>query len=1027
MTSEYATLQIRGLIAGAAIMLLTAGKTVSAESAQFGEIQGRVFNVSGGSYLNNARIVVKGTDRQAFTNSSGEYLLHHLPPGEVDVIVSYTGLTPQSTTVKVESGRIVRKDFDLESVRSTATGSGKVILLDAFSVEETRMNAQSLALNEQRNAANIRNVVAAGEFGDSGEGSAVALIKYLPGVNVDSSTAGQGVSLRGFPSSGTLVTIDGGEVASSASFGGGRNIELGALRLNNISRIEVTKVPTPDLPANAQGGMINAISKSGFERRDPQLSYRAYSTFNSRGFVGGGLAKRGSRPELEILPVQPGFNLAYEFPINKSFALNFSGGATMRTNLTREVLTPWDLNRLALMQVDTNPAERRVDSADVALGAEWRMGDYNLLKVNLLHVDMVIYGGEDRSSYVFGTGVTGGPDFALGATPGVGTAYMFGTAFKRNERTRQVTVNNTYKRGNWKIDFNASLGRNRTTYRDVDKGYFGYTDLRITNLVLRATDVYGGTAKSAQPRDITAVDRSGVAVDVFDPGAYSIQSVRKNTHYDTTDAKDQVRADVGRIFGGGFSMQAGAALNRQTRDARRDFTLWNFRPTASVTERQAKNYDVLNPEYAADAKNYFAGHRPPLVSPTKLYELFKQRPDYFVSDTTWHAQNVLGSKFFQETVSAAYLRADLKRFENRLWIVGGVRFEKTEDEGRGPLFDRNGFYARDPNGKLLRTATNALIPLTNDLLERNKLQYQNRGAVAERSYDGFYPSLNASYRFTDDLILRVGYARTMGRPNLTEIVPNTTLPDATAAAAGTDRIIRVINAGLRPWTSDGYDISLDSYSFKGGVGSVGLFAKSIADFFGASQVAATPALLEALNIPEEFDGEFTGYDILTKQNVGTARISGVEASYRQSLYFLPYWGKNFQVYGNVTALDLRGPNSADFSNYVPKIINWGVSFARAKFSARLNWNQRGQTRLALQAVSVSVPASTYQYLAPRTTVSADFEYRFHKRLSLSGTATNLTDTPVIYERYAPSTPDFARKYRLMVPGAEFTLGIKGTF
>jgi outer membrane receptor for monomeric catechols len=74
------------------------------------------------------------------------------------------------------------------------------------------------------------------------------------------------------------VTIDGGEVASSASFGGGRNIELGALRLNNISRIEVTKVPTPDLPANAQGGMINAISKSGFERRDPQLSYRAYST-----------------------------------------------------------------------------------------------------------------------------------------------------------------------------------------------------------------------------------------------------------------------------------------------------------------------------------------------------------------------------------------------------------------------------------------------------------------------------------------------------------------------------------------------------------------------------------------------------------------------------------------------------------------------------------------------------------------------------------------------------------------------------
>jgi outer membrane receptor for ferrienterochelin and colicin len=126
-------------------------------------------------------------------------------------------------------------------------------------------------------------------------------------------------------------------------------------------------------------------------------------------------------------------------------------------------------------------------------------------------------------------------------------------------------------------------------------------------------------------------------------------------------------------------------------------------------------------------------------------------------------------------------------------------------------------------------------------------------------------------------------------------------------------------------------------------------------------------------------------------------------------------------------LDLRGPNSADFSNYVPKIINWGVSFARNKFSARVNWNQRGRTRLALQAVSATVPSGTYLYLSPRATVSADFEYRMSKRLSFSGTATNLTDTPVLYERYGPSTPDHAKKYRLMLSGPEFTLGIKGTF
>ena len=284
--------------------------TLRAQSGNHGEIQGRVFNVSGGSYLTNARIAVKGTDLEAFTNSRGDYILHHLPAGEVTVVVTYTELDPQSATVKVVAGKTVRKDFEIESARSATTDAGRVLVLDAFSIEEKRMNAQALALNEQRNAGNIRNVVAAGEFGDSGEGSAVELIKYLPGVNVDTSTAGQGVSLRGFPSSGTLVTIDGGEVASSASFGAGRNIELGALRLNNISRIEITKVPTPDLPANAQGGAINAISRSGFERRTPEFSYRAYGTFNSRGFVSHSLGEQGSRPDLKAGPLLGGANLA---------------------------------------------------------------------------------------------------------------------------------------------------------------------------------------------------------------------------------------------------------------------------------------------------------------------------------------------------------------------------------------------------------------------------------------------------------------------------------------------------------------------------------------------------------------------------------------------------------------------------------------------------------------------------------------------------------------------------------------------
>src|SRR5687768_16988664 len=44
-----------------------------AQSAATGVISGRVQNASTGNYLNNARVRVAGSNREAFTNQFGEY------------------------------------------------------------------------------------------------------------------------------------------------------------------------------------------------------------------------------------------------------------------------------------------------------------------------------------------------------------------------------------------------------------------------------------------------------------------------------------------------------------------------------------------------------------------------------------------------------------------------------------------------------------------------------------------------------------------------------------------------------------------------------------------------------------------------------------------------------------------------------------------------------------------------------------------------------------------------------------------
>ena len=188
--------------------------------------------------------------------------------------------------------------------------------------------------------------------------------------------------------------------------------------------------------------------------------------------------------------------------------------------------------------------------------------------------------------------------------------------------------------------------------------------------------------------------------------------------------------------------------------------------------------------------------------------------------------------------------------QNRLWLVGGVRYERTDDEGWGPLNDPSAQYQKDASGRVIdgnpSVAGVQPIFLSNDLLARAQQRYKERGSHTERDYAGFYPSFNASFSIRDDLVLRFGYASTIGRPPLAQIIPGVTMPDPTASS----RTITVINTGLKPWTAENYDLSLESYLFKNGKGSIGVFQKDITGFFVSTQSPATAEDLVLYGVPE---------------------------------------------------------------------------------------------------------------------------------------------------------------------------------
>ena len=81
------------------LLILLAGlalTNLSAQTASTGVITGRVQNIGNERYLNNARISIVGSKREAFTNNFGEYRLVDVPTGEVKLQASFEGLVRRS-------------------------------------------------------------------------------------------------------------------------------------------------------------------------------------------------------------------------------------------------------------------------------------------------------------------------------------------------------------------------------------------------------------------------------------------------------------------------------------------------------------------------------------------------------------------------------------------------------------------------------------------------------------------------------------------------------------------------------------------------------------------------------------------------------------------------------------------------------------------------------------------------------------------------------------------------------------------
>ncbi|MBI4626945.1 MAG: TonB-dependent receptor [Verrucomicrobia bacterium] len=1016
-----------------------------------GEIEGRVQNQVTGRYLNNSLVQVKGTDLSTFTDESGRYRLPHVPAGVVALDVVYTGLERQNVTVNLAPGQVVTLDVSL------SPPGGATVKMDAFLVASTRdMDQATITINEQRFAANLKTVVPTGDLSEHGDGNIAEFLKFAPGISGNHGQRGDigALSVRGFPSELTQITQDGADAANAPLSGNGREVSLrSTMSITNLARIEVTKVPTSATGADTMAGSVNLISKSAFEAPRREFRYTGTITGEHDSILDmfRGKKKYGLWEAKRDYFAWPTFTFSFTDPVSSKFGYTISGkyhnaglptherGKTYNANSPTYRSTPG--NPLYVSHLDNwwgQLQERRHLDAT----ADWRVTRHSILSVGARIFKSSSNNGIYRASWSAGTnstptvanGVSGsyGPDFTIGAT-GRGVIQFQNNNQMQLYHGASGNLRYTFDNGDWKADLKTSQSTGQFRYRTMPShGQMRNVTVQSTiplRVEHREIDPIDG------PRRTLVFDNNNQPIDTSTAdflSRYTAISSATMLEFDVSDDVSTYNVDLRKalhVFGLASKVQLGAARKTKERDTwnRQNYVLryngpgGNLSPAPFLTEPIAL--------YPGDD-----GQKQVVVSPYLPAEAFKKDPGLFyelpADRVNRERERINRSENIQEDVDAFYLQAETRLLRNRLKLLTGVRYERTKVKGVGALNTPDAVWQRNRDGSYVLNASGARVrnPAAGAAgsMEELAVTWRERAAVSNRTYDGFYPSVHATYNFTERLQARAAFAQTYGRPDFSFIIPNVVVNEFSGSDGDvTGGRLTMRNPGLLPWSADNYDLTLEYYTDQGGVFSAGVFRKQVANFFGNVDRLSTPQELSDAGVVA--DGQT--WETRTTINIGSARIDGIELSFNQSLApldrWLAGWGSSLRLFGNITKITIGGARQGDFQGFLPTSANWGVYITRKRVRAALKWNHSSDRPGAALA---TFGPNGENFNVGMTHLDVNLSYSFRPNLAVFVNLKNVTRDFRIQAHRSDLLPKYAEyRYPNRLNGIATELGINGSF
>ena len=838
--------------------------------AQTATISGEVVDSESGETLPGANVIIHGTRYGASTDIDGRYTIRGLPAGEHTMVVRYMGFEQQSFEISVAADE--RLVYNIELVQEIMEGDEIQVI--------GYQRGQARALTRQRQSVNIRNVISAEQLDRFSDQTVQGALRRVSGMG-----HGGGANIRGVGAGMTRVSVDGQRMGST---GGNRTVNLSTLSADIVQELDVIKVITPDMPADALSGVIN------ISLRRPIGGQRSMNVQS-----GGGMQPRyldHTGPSYRV-------SLSYGDSPDDTYSFGFNVSFQQAPNASENFSPEWSTVNIPGYDVQ-----------------------------DVLSATSSTYSFQQRARY------SAGGQFTF--QPSERTTYHFQGMFNYQDqlsnehRTRAGINTQRYTTPNQTGPLAETHGVGHISYRNqiMDQSFFQYTlQAGARHLFDRFDMEYKlGWGHGRRHRDQYTLmwrnSRPGIDyfVNIDDPW-YPVLEIAPHSHrieypnstamgrteflthvvQPHTDNEVTATIDLEAPFGMGRLKFGGSAiLAFQTGDEERFDMQWEARlGPADFPQYINSTWNVLGrPEM-----NYFIPH---LVDGRKAIDIYEKRIPTAQKDVLNYGSSK--SAFFRnnENIFSVYGMAEL-RYSILTFLVG-ARVEQM--------------YARSEARDIVYSGDRLLgvLPIHSTV-----------------SYIDLFPNAQFIFSVTDYTNVRLAYSRSIGRASFTQLSPFREWDYD-------NRRVRHGNPELKPMTSDNLDFLIEHYFMNVGQISAGIFYKRLSDFiFSASSRVGEGGLDDMDNLPDE-TVRYDGWQRSTFCNGQEADMYGLELSWQQSLRFLPGFLGNLGTYANYTytqsaayidRLDDAGNElSVPIQSQRPHIVNLGLEYLQGRFAGQVSYH-----------------------------------------------------------------------------------------